>query len=360
MKFIFGGGGTGGHVVPALALADELRKRGHTCSFIGNADSVESRLCATNNYPIAFIKVQKLYRNLSAENLLFPWYLLRSIISSRKIIRQAKPDAVICTGGFVAGPVAIAAAMLHVPLFFHESNSYPGLVTRFMAKHINTIFISFKATQDYLPKASTTLHGIPIKTPDKSDFSLQSLGLNDQMPTILVSGGSQGSLAINKVIDASLPEIIKEGYQLIWQTGKVSFQSFATKHQATKGVYLFAFSPDLPRMLAKATLAITRAGAMTIAELEEYKVPAILIPLPTAAENHQFLNAREQQDKGVAILLPQNALNSSSLLNAIKIMTADQHRYRDKLALIPPNNATINIVDSILDYLKPSHKTNKE
>ncbi|MBP7309706.1 MAG: undecaprenyldiphospho-muramoylpentapeptide beta-N-acetylglucosaminyltransferase [Candidatus Cloacimonetes bacterium] len=360
MIFIFGGGGTGGHVVPALALADDLRSRGHSCSFIGNADSVEARLCASNNYPISHIKVQKLYRSFSIENLLFPWYLCHSIIKCRQILKEAKPHAVICTGGFVAGPVAIAASLLHIPLFFHESNSYPGLVTRYMAKRITRIFISFEATNSYLPRKDLILHGIPIKTKDQSPYSLDALGLKDTIPTILVSGGSQGSLAINKVIDAALPDILKAGYQLIWQTGKTSYQSFAAKHQATRGVHLFAFSPDLPRMLAKATLAVTRAGAMTIAELEEYKVPSILIPLPTAAENHQFLNAREQQDKGIAILLPQNALNPNSLMNAIKLITADQQKYRDKLALIPPNNATKNIVDSILAYLNASGKTNKE
>lgn len=352
MKFIFGGGGTGGHVVPALALADELRLRGHLCSFIGNADSVEARLCADNNYPIAYIKVQKLYRNFSPHNLLFPWYLASSILTARAILKKEQPAAVICTGGFVAGPVAIAASLLHLPLFFHESNSYPGLVTRYLAKRINRIFISFESTRKYLPKADLALYGIPIKIPDGSAYSLTALGLKDEIPTILVSGGSQGSLAINKAIDAALPEILASGYQLLWQTGKTSFQSFAAKHQHTPGVHLFAFSPDLPKMLAKATMAITRAGAMTIAEQEEARVPAILIPLPTAAGNHQFINAQEQQRKGVAIMLPQAILNASTLMKAIREIANNQQQYRDALANIPPNNATTKIVDNILAYLK--------
>lgn len=360
MKFVFGGGGTGGHVIPALALADELRSRGHHCSFIGNKDSMEDRLCASNGYPISYIKVQKLYRSLSPENLLFPWYLGSSILKARAVLRHEKPAAVICTGGFVAGPVAIASSILGVPLFFHESNSYPGLVTRYMAKQINRIFISFEATRSYLKNASLALHGIPIKATDNTPYSYESLGLSDNVPTILVSGGSQGALAINKAIDTAVPEILSAGYQLLWQTGKASYQNFASKYQATKEIHIFGFSPDLPRMLAKATLAITRAGAMTIAELEEFKVPAILIPLPTAAENHQFFNAREQQAKGVAILLPQSDLNTNSLMNAIKMIMVDSDKYRHQLSLIPPNRAASTIIDSILAYLGSQPQTTKE
>lgn len=356
MKFVFGGGGTGGHVVPALALADELTARRHACSFIGNDGSVEARLCSANGYHLDIIKVQKLYRSLTRENLLFPYYLARSMFQSVQLLKQIRPEAVICTGGFVAGPVALAASMLKIPLFFHESNSYPGLVTRFMARKITRIYISFASTRNYLPKARLEHLGIPLKKKTPGEFELSRVGLNDSLPTILISGGSQGSVAINNVVDKALPEIIRQGYQLLWQSGATSYEQYATKHQNTPGVYIFAFSPDLPQMQNKAIFAITRAGAMTIAELEQNKVPAILIPLPTAAGNHQYFNAIEQQNKGIAILLPQNLLSPASLLEAIARMQTELSKYKDNLAKLPPNTASTRIVDSILDQLTPLSK----
>jgi len=344
--------------VPALALADELQARGHECSFIGNANSVEARLCAANGYHLDIIKVQKLYRSITWDNFLFPYYLARSVFQAVNLLKRLRPQAVICTGGFVAGPVALAASLMKIPLFFHESNSFPGLVTRFMARRITCIYISFASTRRYLPKAHLEHLGIPLKQKVLNRFELSGIGLADNIPTILVSGGSQGSVAINNVIDLALPEIIKQGYQLLWQTGAISFEKYASKHQNTPGVYIFAFSPDLPQMQSKAIFAITRAGAMTIAELEENKVPAILIPLPTAAENHQYYNAREQQEKGVAILLPQNQLTPASLMEAINLLKAELINYRNALGKLPPNTASSRIVDSILDQIK-AHSTQR-
>ena len=360
MKFVFGGGGTGGHVVPALALANELQARGHQCSFIGNANSVEQRLCKENGYHIDFIRVQKLYRSLKASNLLFPYYLVRSMLTSVSLLKRIKPHAVICTGGFVSGPVAIATALLRLPLFFHENNSYPGLVTRFMHKRIDTIFTSFPGTQMHLPHAHTECLGIPLLSKPRHEFDMNNIGLDRVLPTILVSGGSQGSMAINSVIDEALPEIIALGFQVIWQTGAYSYQKYALKHSSTPGVHLFAFSPLLPAMMAKAAFAITRAGAMTIAELEQNRIPAIMIPLPTAAENHQYYNAQEQQRKGAALVLPQNRLNKSSLMAAIISMKTESQLMRERMQNLPPNNASREIVNSLLAYLNKHLPTNQK
>ncbi|HQP63182.1 MAG TPA: undecaprenyldiphospho-muramoylpentapeptide beta-N-acetylglucosaminyltransferase [Candidatus Cloacimonas sp.] len=356
MKFIFGAGGTGGHITPALALADELQKYNHDILFIGNRNSIEESLCKSAGYPIRYIKVQKLYRSFKLENLVFPFFLASSIIAAINILKKEKPQAVICTGGFVAGPTAIAASLLKVPLFFHESNSYPGLVTRKMAKKINTIFISFENSKKYLVKAKTVNYGIPLRqskiSSTQKTFELSSLGLDNNKPTIIVSGGSQGSIAINTVVSSAIPVILSMGYQIIWQTGKTSYERFATKHKNTEGVYMFAFSPELPKMLSKCKLAITRAGAMTIAELEENCIPAILIPLPTAAENHQYYNALAQQEKGVAMLLEQKDLSLLTLVESLKKMSENLAYYQDNLFSLPKNQAAEKIVHYIINYLQ--------
>ena len=355
MKFIFGAGGTGGHITPALALADELIKHKHNVLFLGNAKSIEESLCAISGYPFQKIKVQKLHRSLKPENLLVPFYLLGSVITAVNIMKKEKPQAVICTGGFVAGPVAISAALLRIPLFFHESNSYPGLVTRKMAKWINTIFISFENTRKYLTCSKLVNYGIPLRQTAKDDqqkpLDIGSWGLKNDKPIILVSGGSQGSVAINTVVNQAISDILSLGYQIIWQTGKMSYARFSAQHKGKEGIYIFAFSPDLPKMFSHCCLAITRAGAMTIAELEANHLPAILIPLPTAAENHQYYNALAQQEKGVAILLEQSKLTPYSLVENIKKISENLEIYRNKLTALPPNEAAQKIVDYILNYL---------
>jgi UDP-N-acetylglucosamine--N-acetylmuramyl-(pentapeptide) pyrophosphoryl-undecaprenol N-acetylglucosamine transferase len=356
MKFAFGGGGTGGHVIPALALADVLVAKGHTAFFIGNANSIEERLSTTESYQFCPIKVQKLYRGIRLSNLTLPFMLLKAILQARSVLRIESPDAVVCTGGFVSGPVVIAASLLRIPLFCHESNSYPGLVTRTMARFITRIYISFDATRKYLSKASLVNYGIPIRISKSSNFSLADIGLDNAKPTILVTGGSQGSLAINKVVDLTLKQLIQRGYQVIWQTGRSTFSQFAQKHHDTPGVHIFDFSAHLTCMLSVADIAITRAGAMTIAELEEYKTPAILIPLPTAAENHQYYNALEQQKKGVAKLLNQSELTPNALIDTIESVESHLHSYKENLANLHPNNAATLIAEDILAALS-EHKS---
>jgi UDP-N-acetylglucosamine--N-acetylmuramyl-(pentapeptide) pyrophosphoryl-undecaprenol N-acetylglucosamine transferase len=352
--FVFAGGGTGGHVVPAIALANELKSRMHSIFFIGNCNSIEERLAKTNSYRFYTIAIQKLYRGISVKNLLFPYFLGSSILKSYHILKQIKPDAVFCTGGFVSGPVAIAALWLRIPLFFHESNSYPGLVTRKLSKHISQTYIAFETSRNYLKGITPINFGIPIIASDTSSYSISQIGLDPNLPTIIVTGGSQGSLAINKVIDASLQQILGKGYQLIWQTGKLTYDIFSPKHKNTPSLYMFDFSPDMVKMLSKCCIAITRAGAMTIAELEEYGVPAILIPLPTAAENHQFFNAKEQQDKGVAILLEQSNLCQATLMESIDELTKNLTRYKQHLAKLPINQAAKNIADHVISNLTSS------
>jgi len=350
VKVFFGAGGTGGHIMPAISLADELRSRGCDCAFIGNSRSMEETLCAQSGYKFHTIKVHKLYRSLKPVNLLFPYYLVGSGLKALKILKSAAPDAVICTGGFVSGPVSIAAALLKIPLFFHESNSYPGLVTRYMAKYIRTIYISFESTRKYFPTAKLVNMGIPIKLKTEDDFNLETLGLSNSKPTILVSGGSQGSFAINKVVELALPGMLNKGYQLIWQTGKNTYDQFSC-YLGKPSVYLFAFSPDLPSMLTKADLAITRAGAMSVAEQMETRTPAILIPLPIAAENHQYYNALEQQNLGLAKMLQQSELTPQSLLDAIDSITTHLSEYKQRLNKLPPNNACVSIVEDILSTI---------
>ena len=347
MKFAFGAGGTGGHIIPAIAMANELSALGHECLFIGNKDSMEERLTTAAGYPFAEIKVQKLYRKFTLNNLMLPIYLAGSIAKSRKLVQDC--DGVITTGGYVAGPVALAAISKKIPCFLHESNSYPGITTKYLAKKLTRIYISFEDSRKYLPLNKLRNYGIPIvQKQEQREYCLADIGLQEGKRTLLITGGSQGSLAINEAIATIVNVLIKQDWQILWQCGSYSYQRFAQLFRDTPGVHVFDFSPDLARMMQKADLAITRAGAMTIAELEAAKLPAILIPLPTAAENHQYYNAQAQKNKGIAEMIEQKELSPQSLLAAIS--TVDTWFNSTAMNAIMDNNAAKNIIKDILSF----------
>lgn len=351
MRFAFGAGGTGGHVVPALALADQFKAAGHSSIFIGNKDSIEERLATRAGYPLFPIRVRKLYRKLSFSNLTFPYFLAESVLHSMSILKREKIDAVIGTGGFVSGPVVLAAITCGIPCYLHESNSYPGLVTRKIASRLRRLYISFDDTRKYIKQADMLNLGIPISAKSLDDsFSLSKYGLKDDKQTLLITGGSQGSLAINTAVAGCLEQLIADGWQILWQTGRNSFQEFSARFGEMQDLYMFDFTLEMNEMMAKSDLAITRAGAITTAELERAKLPAIMIPLPTAAANHQYYNALAQQNKQIAILLTQSELNPNNLLAQIRGAKIDELKLA--LSALPENNATAEIAQDILQTLK--------
>ena len=353
IRVLFGCGGTGGHIFPAIALAQEFKKLGNEIMFIGNKGGMEEHIIQEEGFPFRAIRVQKLYRKFNPANILFPFRLASSLLESKKIIKNFKPDAIICTGGFVSGPVGLASIMMKLPLYLHESNSYPGLTTKFLAPHSRITFTVYDKTANYLKKTRIKKVGVPLaeKKEKATLSSLTEIGLNPEKKVILVTGGSQGSQAINSAVAEALPKILERDWQLIWQTGKRDYEEYVKKFSPLTGVYLFDFSPLLSSFYHFATLAITRAGAITLAELEENAVPAILIPLPTAAENHQFYNAQEQEKKGVAILLPQTELNSQNLLKAMDKILNNYDFYKNNLESLPPNTAKQDIIQAILKDL---------
>jgi len=352
-RVMIGCGGTGGHIFPGIALGQELREMGCEVLFVGNRDGMEASLIPGEGFAFKGINVQKLYRKISISNLLFPFLLASATLSSRSMMKKFKPQGVICTGGFVSGPVALAAIMLKVPLFFHESNSYPGMTTRYLAKYTKITFTSFSGTQRYLSGTNVRELGIPL--PKRKNTGriqdLREIGLSPEKPIILITGGSQGSQAINSAVAEALPKLIEKGFQIIWQTGKTGFSAFTKRFKEQKGLYLFDFSPQLPSYFLLAQVAITRAGALTIAELEQSRLPAVLIPLPTAAENHQYYNALEQQEKGLALILQQKDLTPENLITAIHEILDAHEDYKSRLAKLPPNNASLEITRQILEYL---------
>lgn len=352
MKIGFGAGGSGGHIIPAIALARELQKQiSAEIVFFGNSPSMEQHLAREYGYDFFSLKVQKLYRKLTLSHVKFPFLLMGSILTAYRYLKENKVDAIISTGGFVAAPVAIAALIAKIPLFNHESNSYPGLTNRCLARYAKVTYTAFDSTSRHIP--NTLKLGIPIldEHEDFEPVSLNTIGLSTNKEKILILGGSQGSLKINEAVESCLNALLSQGFEVIWQAGQSTFQRFYDRHNGKPGVHIFSFSSQIRSFYRIATLAITRAGAMTITELESFKLPAILIPLPTASENHQYFNALEQQKKGIARLLPQAELSGGTLLAQITELRTNYRQYKANFASIQPNTAARDIVQSIMKIL---------
>lgn len=319
-KVLISAGGTGGHIIPAVAIAHELMFNNVKVLFAGNGNSLEETVCQKENIDFTTLDVQKLYRKITLAHLRFPGKLCKSIGKSIKIIRDFEPDIFLGTGGFVSGPTGIASVIKKVPIFLQEQNSFPGLTSRFLGHFARKIFLGNAGAKKYFPEKKVIFSGNPLRADIlnvKNKVTPEELGLRKDSFKILLIGGSQGSRAINRNFLAIIDTLIEQGMEVIWQVGKLDFPGISETLQDKKGIYAFAFSHDMPGYYEMADIAISRAGALTLAELETKRIPVIVIPLPSAAGNHQYYNALELVNKGTALLLEQKDLSAGHLLKAI-------------------------------------------
>jgi len=353
-KILIAAGGSGGHIIPALAVAAKLIEKGCDIHYLGNYNSMEEKLIHQEGIPFSAIDVQKLYRRLTTAHFKFPIKLIRSIKDSREVIREFQPDAFLGTGGFVSGPVGYASHLEKIPIFLQEQNSYPGLTTRILARWADKIFLGNRKAADHLNNSNISFTGNPLRTDvlkisDKLD--LAALGLKPNTTKLLILGGSQGSVVINKVILEIVDILLKKGIELIWQVGKYHYNEIHQQLKNKKGVYYFDFSNEIGKIYNSVDLAIARAGAISIAELETKKIPCLYIPLPSAAENHQYYNALEQVEKGTARLIEQKHFSRSILLETMKIMLKEKEIMRSKFSESLHLKAAENIAGEILSSI---------
>ena len=330
---VISGGGTAGHINPALSIARYLKEAGWQIHFIGNKNSLEERLINLAGYPFYKIYVQKLYRRFTFSHIKFPFLLIYSVIRSIFILKKIKPSMYLGTGGFVSGPAGLAAHLLNVPIYLQEQNSFPGMTTRSLAKWSQLVFLGNHKAAAYLGNSRTKYFGNPInpillQSPIPVDQT--ELKLDPEKKKIFLMGGSQGSLMLNNILEDIVEDLLESGLELIWQTGNYSYQKFQDKFGKRKGIYLFAYSDNIAALYNICDLVIARAGAITLAELESLKKPAILVPLPTAAENHQLYNAQESAEKGEAEIIEQKNLTPALLLKKVIFMMKNIRKYQLK------------------------------
>jgi UDP-N-acetylglucosamine--N-acetylmuramyl-(pentapeptide) pyrophosphoryl-undecaprenol N-acetylglucosamine transferase len=348
LKLLIGAGGTGGHIIPAVAIAVEMRERKWEVAFIGNKKSMEQTIAHKNGFAFKQISVQKLYRKLTLEHFKFPFLFVFSLIKCIAVIIKFEPDAVLCTGGFVSGPVALATLLTGRKLYLQDGNSFPGLTTRLFARFSNKVFIASDEAKRYLSGADCLLTGNPIQKYTKVDIdslNLMELNLRKDTKKLFVIGGSQGSAVINSAVSGCVEKLLNQGIDIIWQTGENHIGKINTLFGNKEGIHCFGFTDKMHILYQVADIAISRAGALSIAELEEHRIPTVFIPLPTSAENHQYKNALSQQNKGAGIVLEQKNMNPDSLMNSINSILSEYDRFIGSLSAIPASNAATGVCD---------------
>lgn len=324
MKIVFCGGGTGGHVTPALAMADILRQKykGAEFVFIGREGGAENKPIEREGYRLYRLDIRGLRRSLSTKNIGAVMLALRARKKARSILRKEKPDAVIGTGGYVSWPVLSAARALGIPTAIHESNAYPGVVTRTMARRCNLVMLGYPEATDALQRGCrTVVTGNPVRGRVgriPRAFARAQLIIPEDMFVLLSFGGSLGARRLNEAI-LGVANLFKgdRGILFIHATGRGEYETFKSRGEEMDNCRILPYIEDMPLFLAAADVAVTRCGAMTLAEICAAGVPSILIPSPNVTADHQTRNAEALAKIGGAVVIPEAQLSAEKLKKEI-------------------------------------------
>ena len=359
-KFILSGGGTGGHIYPAIAIANELKLRFPNCEilFVGAKDKMEMQKVPHAGYKIEGLWIAGLQRKLTLQNIMFPLKLANSLWKSRTIINNFKPDVVIGTGGFASGPLLQVANSLNIPTVIQEQNSYPGITNKLLSKKANAICVAYENLERFFPKNKIVFTGNPVRQDlleinSKRDEALSYFNLDANKKTLLIIGGSLGSRRINQLIAKELDFFIANDIQVFWQCG--NFYMTEYKHFSEKeNVQVVSFIDRMDLIYAAADFVISRAGASSVSELCLVGKPVLFIPSPNVAEDHQTKNAKSIVDKNGALLLKESELDEKfeTVFNQLIHDENLQNNLSQNIKKLAKPNATKDIVEEIIKLIK--------
>ncbi len=346
-RFMISGGGTGGHIFPAVAIADELKRRYPKAKFlfVGANDRMEMERVPQAGYHIEGLWISGIQRKLTASNLLFPFKLFSSLARSQGLIRKFKPDVVIGTGGFASGPLLYVASRKNKPCLIQEQNSYPGITNKLLAPRVRRICVAYDKMERFFPKEKIVFTGNPIRSSvhskvESKQACYEELGLNPNRKTMLVLGGSLGARKINQLIENNLEYILKMNVNLLWQTGKLYYDNLIQKHRSKQNdqLQIKAFLQNMQETYAIADAVISRAGAGTLSELAVLQKATLLIPSPNVAEDHQTKNAMALVEKEAALIFRE---------------TDPEKEFRKKLKQLMDDSSRSKLEKNILALAKP-------
>ena len=364
-KFIISGGGTGGHIFPALSIANELKRRYPDCEilFVGAEDRMEMEKVPAAGYPIVGLPVSGFDRSSLVKNFQVVARLLKSLHLAKKTVRDFRPDIAIGVGGYASGPTLWMAASLGIPTLIQEQNSYAGVTNKLLAKKAKRICVAYEGMEKFFPADRIVLTGNPVRSDlehaqNKRDEAAAFFGLSPEKKTLLVVGGSLGARTINRSIENGLDKILSSGVQLIWQTGRYYHEEALKRLKAYHGmpVWCSDFISRMDYAYSAADLVISRAGAGTISELCLLKKPVVLVPSPNVAEDHQTKNALALVNREAALMVtdqkaPQQLVDKALATLADDVLLANLSQNIVKLAY---HDSAGKIADEIEKIIKKS------
>jgi UDP-N-acetylglucosamine--N-acetylmuramyl-(pentapeptide) pyrophosphoryl-undecaprenol N-acetylglucosamine transferase len=358
-RVILSGGGTGGHIYPAIAIAKEIQRRHPDAQFlfVGASDRMEMEKVPQAGFEIEGLWIAGIQRKLTVDNLMFPFKLISSLMKSRKIIKKFKPDVVIGTGGFASGPLLKMATIAGIPAVIQEQNSYAGITNKLLGKSVKKVCVAYDDMHRFFPSEHIVKTGNPVRADlldieSKRSTAFAKYDLSHSSKVVLIIGGSLGARAINELIEKQLPFFKRKGVQVLWQTGKLYYDKY--KHYQADGVQVMAYIDQMDMAYAAADIIISRAGAGSVSELCIVGKATIFIPSPNVAEDHQTKNAQAIEKTGAAILIAEKDLDKKfelvfkGLLNDEKVC----FELGRKIKTLALPNSTADIVDEVEQLLK--------
>jgi UDP-N-acetylglucosamine--N-acetylmuramyl-(pentapeptide) pyrophosphoryl-undecaprenol N-acetylglucosamine transferase len=352
MRLLIAGGGTGGHLFPGVALAEELRARDPDAAirFVGTRRGIEARVLPELGWELSLIEVSGLKTVGALGALRGVLRLPRALWQARKVLKQFRPDAVIGVGGYASGPVVLMARLRRIPTAICEQNSIPGLTNKILGRVARAVFLSFDESRRFFKPKKTTLSGNPVRRDLLAKLTVATPGSADGTVHVLVCGGSQGAVAVNELAAQALVALAKSiPLSIVHQTGEKDLVATQARY-ATAGVVADCrpFIKDMAAAYQRADVIISRAGATTVAELAIAGKPALFIPYPFAADNHQEINAREMANAGAALSFRQSELTADKLADALRPLVTDpvlRTRMGDAMKQLGRPHAAATVVD---------------
>lgn len=359
-KIMLSGGGTGGHIYPAIAIANELKLRYPDAEFlfVGAKDRMEMEKVPQAGYRIEGLWISGIQRRLTLRNVLFPFKLVHSLFKAALLIRNFKPNVVVGTGGFASGPLLKIANLKQIPTLLQEQNSYPGITNKLLSKKANKICVAYDRLERFFPKDKIVKTGNPVRqdllTIDvKREDAIAHFNLDSSMKTLLVLGGSLGARSINELIQRELEYLQLQGLQIIWQCGKLYYEKYKL-YTNTRNVQVHSFINKMDYAYAAADIIISRAGASSVSELCIVGKPVVFVPSPNVAEDHQTKNAQAIVKENAAILIPEKDLEVDFKNKFTPLVTSAERQMQlgeniKKLALINATKDIVNEVEKLLN-----------
>jgi UDP-N-acetylglucosamine--N-acetylmuramyl-(pentapeptide) pyrophosphoryl-undecaprenol N-acetylglucosamine transferase len=357
-RIVISGGGTGGHIFPAVAIADEIKRRNPKAEilFVGALGKMEMEKVPAAGYRIVGLPIAGFQRKLTLSNFLLPFKILGSLLKARKLLKDFKPEVVIGVGGYASGPTLQAATYLKIPTLIQEQNGFPGKTNKLLAKNVNSICTAYDGLERFFPKEKILLTGNPVRKEmvdiaHKREEAFKFYNMDTTKPVVLIIGGSLGARTLNRAVMQAYEELRTSGVQVLWQSGKLYYNDLKSElsTREAQNIHLVQFIERMDYAYAMADLIVSRAGAISVSELCIIGKPVILVPSPNVAEDHQTKNAMALVEKNAARLI-KDVDAPKTLISETLALLADQEKCNALATAIHSlgkPNATVAIVDEV-------------